>query len=160
MKRAGAVLVWLCVAGAARAKPSGKIVTHEQLETPRCNRGERPVGLGLAARASSGREPVPVATTPEALRQLVGCSPAARPDFGHVRVAVFKYTSIPAQTFRLAAVTDDGKKIHLAFSVSHICQGIAQRPYEDVALVAIPRDSKPVMADVEYERLPDCRGVP
>jgi hypothetical protein len=145
------------LAASRRATP----VHYQQLDLPlECDGGRvpgAPLPLG-PARADKSR--VLVATSARELRQLVTCTIAPPPDFRRVRVAVFRYTRYTAETYRLAAVSDDGSKIHLVFSVSHACQGIAQQLFPATAIVALPRDAKPVVADVEYAHQPPCGAVP
>ena len=117
---------------------------------------EPAVGLGVQGRPSSHGNAVRLVSDARSLRRLVGCALEKPADFRRVRLAVFRYTRSTAETYRLVRVSDDGTKIHLAFSVSHVCQGIAQQMLSNVALVAIPMTTKPVVADVEHQTAPRC----
>lgn len=162
MRGVSAAALALLVASTATAGPAHrKKVPYEELTVQAgCGPTEgREAGNALGLSSSSPRR-VQLASAPQALRKIVGCPLSQSPDFARVRVAVFKYVRFSAETYRLVDVLDDGAKIRLAFHVSHVCQGIAQQPFAEVAVVAIPKGTKPVVADIEHEREPECGNVP
>jgi hypothetical protein len=157
-----ALALALLAASTATAAPTGrKKVPYEELTVQAgCGRTDgREARSAFGLSASSGNR-VQLASAPQFLRKIVGCPLNEPPDFGRVRVAVFRHVRFSAETYRLVDVLDDGTKIRLAFRVSHVCQGIAQQAFADVAVVAIPKGTKPVVADVEHERESACGQVP
>jgi hypothetical protein len=152
----------LLIASTATAAPAHrKKVPHEELTVQAgCGRTEGREARSAFGLSASSPQRVQLASAPQFLRKIVGCPLSEPPDFARVRVAVFRYVRFSAETYRLVEVLDDGAKIHLAFHVSHACQGIAQQAFAEVAVVAIPKGTKPVVADIEHERDPECGNVP
>jgi hypothetical protein len=157
-----AVVLALLVASTATAGPAGrKKVPYEELTLEAgCSRNEGREARNVLGLSVASANRVQLASAPQPLRKIVGCPLSEPPDFRRVRVAVFRYVRFSAESYRLVDVLDDGTKIRLTFHVSHVCQGIAQQGFAEVAVVAIPKGTKPVVADVEHERGPECGRVP
>jgi hypothetical protein len=156
------VLALLVASTAAPGPAAGrKKVPYEELTVQEgCSRTQGREARSVLGLSVAGANRVQLASAPQPLREIVGCPLSEPPDFRRVRVAVFRYVRYSAESYRLVDVLDDGAKIRLAFHVSHVCQGIAQQAFAEVAVVAIPKGTKPVVADVERARGPECGRVP
>ena len=78
------------------------------------------------------------------------------------RVAALRFMRVGGvESAALSAVKDDGKALHLVFTVTRICQGALYAPSEELVLAAIPAGPKPVVLDVCFQpRELQCGMVP